>query len=241
MRAVRALATAARRLLRRRPALLALLAASTLALGAPAVLAAPCAGFVDVDDASPFCPNVEWLKNRAVTLGCTVPASYCPNDPVIRLSMAAFMNRLGIAMTPAIVYADGTGGTLDIDVAPTLCPMALGVASYPRAVQLVAVVSAQALAAATALDVVLVQSTNGGASWSALHLIPSSVAGSDTWLNAQVVKGEIPLDAGVAYQLGVRVSRSAGGSVGDPAVYVCQIKGVIASRTGTTSPFDTAP
>ena len=30
--------------------------------------AAPCAGFLDVDDASPFCLNVTWMKNRAITL-----------------------------------------------------------------------------------------------------------------------------------------------------------------------------
>lgn len=33
-------------------------------------LGAPCAGFSDVDDASGFCPNVEWIRNRAITLGC---------------------------------------------------------------------------------------------------------------------------------------------------------------------------
>ena len=27
--------------------------------------AAPCSGFSDVDSASPFCPSVDWLKNRA--------------------------------------------------------------------------------------------------------------------------------------------------------------------------------
>lgn len=39
-----------------------------------AATAAPCAGFTDVDDTvvgASFCQNVEWLKNRQVTLGCT--------------------------------------------------------------------------------------------------------------------------------------------------------------------------
>jgi hypothetical protein len=31
--------------------------------------ALPCAGFTDVDDTSPFCVNVTWLKNRRITLG----------------------------------------------------------------------------------------------------------------------------------------------------------------------------
>jgi hypothetical protein len=65
----------------------------------PVALAAPC-GFIDVDDANPahapFCDSVEWLKLRNITLGCNLPGTlYCPNDPVSRLHMAAFMYRLG--------------------------------------------------------------------------------------------------------------------------------------------------
>src|SRR5438477_9827195 len=41
-----------------------------------ATVAAPCAGFTDVADTSGFCPNVEWLKNRQITLGCTSPTLY---------------------------------------------------------------------------------------------------------------------------------------------------------------------
>jgi hypothetical protein len=55
---------------------------------------APCAGFTDVDSASGFCVNVTWMKSRGITLGCTATL-YCPNDPVTRLQMAAFMYRLG--------------------------------------------------------------------------------------------------------------------------------------------------
>jgi len=61
--------------------------------------AAPCVGFTDVDDTSPFCVNVAWLKNRGVTLGCTATL-YCPNDPVTRLQMAIFMNRLADSLFP---------------------------------------------------------------------------------------------------------------------------------------------
>lgn len=78
---------------------LARLVFAALALAAPVpVLAAPCAGFTDVDDTSPahapFCANVEWIRNRGITLGCA-PGLYCPDDPVTRLQMAAFLNRLG--------------------------------------------------------------------------------------------------------------------------------------------------
>ena len=65
--------------------------------------AQPCVGFSDVLSTSPFCPNVEWLKNRAVTAGCGAGTTYCPNDSVTRLQMAIFMNRLGTALTPIVL------------------------------------------------------------------------------------------------------------------------------------------
>ena len=64
-----------------------------LATSSP-LLAAPCAGFTDVDDSSPFCVNVEWMRNRGPP-GST-PTLYDPNSPVTRLQMAAFMHRLGL-------------------------------------------------------------------------------------------------------------------------------------------------
>ena len=71
-----------------------------LSLASTAALAAPCAGFTDVDDTSPFCGNVTWLKNRSITLGCTSTTLFCPGDFVSRLQMAAFMNRLGDSLFP---------------------------------------------------------------------------------------------------------------------------------------------
>ncbi len=37
----------------------------------PVVVIVECSGFMDLGSDSAFCPNVEWLRNRAVTLGCT--------------------------------------------------------------------------------------------------------------------------------------------------------------------------
>jgi len=66
----------------------------------------PCAGFADVDPIdpaiAPFCANVEWIKNRGITLGCNASGTlYCPSHNVTRLQMAAFMNRLGEALFPS--------------------------------------------------------------------------------------------------------------------------------------------
>jgi len=60
----------------------------------PPATAAPCAGFLDVDDSNALCVNVEWMKNRGITFGLT-PTEYAPNSPVTRLQMAAFLYRLG--------------------------------------------------------------------------------------------------------------------------------------------------
>src|SRR5687768_3526177 len=65
-----------------------------IALATSPASAASCAGFVDVDDASAFCANVTWIRNRGITLGCTAN-QYCPDASVTRLQMAAFLNRLG--------------------------------------------------------------------------------------------------------------------------------------------------
>ncbi len=71
----------------------------------PAAASAPCAGFTDVDDASPFCASVTWLRNEGITTGCG-PGTYCPSDPVSRLAMAAFLKRTADAIVrPSRFYA----------------------------------------------------------------------------------------------------------------------------------------
>ena len=58
-----------------------------------------CTPFTDVAASDGFCGNIQWMYNRAVTLGCTAPQGqtwYCPADFVRRDPMAAFMNRWAI-------------------------------------------------------------------------------------------------------------------------------------------------
>ena len=74
----------------------------------------PCFAFNDVDVTSGFCPNVEWMRNRAVTLGCTTTL-YCPVDYVTRLQMAAFMNRLGTTLSGETRFVGGQPGALALD------------------------------------------------------------------------------------------------------------------------------
>lgn len=66
--------------------LTALAGFAALSFAAPHAFAAPCAGFVDVDDTNPnqsgFCSSIEWIYNRGVTVGCTAtPLAYCRITP----------------------------------------------------------------------------------------------------------------------------------------------------------------
>ena len=81
-----------------------LAASLAFALVPLAASAAPCAGFSDVDTSSSSCADVEWLKNRAVTVGCTV-GTYCPNQFLTRLQMALFMRRFARVVEPEFAIA----------------------------------------------------------------------------------------------------------------------------------------
>ena len=77
---------------------------TALALAPLPAFAQACVGFTDVQQTDFFCDEVEWMKNRGVTLGCTATA-YCPNDSVTRAQMALFMTRLGRVLSPVILRA----------------------------------------------------------------------------------------------------------------------------------------
>lgn len=65
-----------------------------------AVIAVPLSvygshGFNDVDSSQTFHADIDWLADAGVTRGCNPPANteFCPEDPVTRAQMAAFMRR----------------------------------------------------------------------------------------------------------------------------------------------------
>jgi hypothetical protein len=197
--------------------------------------AAPCAGFTDVDTSSPFCPNVEWIKNRKVTLGCTVTA-YCPNDPVSRLQMAAFMNRLGTALTPVVVQVDATPGALDLDLSPVVCQTAnQSIADFPRRAILDATFSATA-AAGVDVAVRVVWSPDNGATWQNVSPAQSvTFVPTAQWSSASDL-GTLDLSVGGTARFGVQVVRSGAGST-DLAGSRCLLRASLGSRDGATSPF----
>jgi hypothetical protein len=69
--------------------------------------------FTDVPDSNTFHANIGNLYGARITTGCS-PTTYCPNDPVTRGSMAAFLNRgLGRAAGDAAEVFNDDWATLD--------------------------------------------------------------------------------------------------------------------------------
>jgi hypothetical protein len=203
---------------------------------APAAVAAPCAGFTDIDDTEPLCPSVDWLRNRAITLGCTSSTQYCPNEAAIRLSMAAFINRLGSALTPAFHYHEANGASLDLGAPPaTVCATpVIAVESYPRSVHASGVVTGSLASAATA-RLTLVGSSDGGTTWTDLSAAPSSAGAPASWINVTAWKGNIPLAPDASDRVGLRVDSAAAGSA-QLGSWKCQLQAIVVSQTGIGAP-----
>lgn len=214
----------------------------------PAALAAPCGGFTDVDDtnpaAAPFCANVEWLKNRAVTLGCTSTTTYCPFDVVSRLAMAAFMNRLGTALTPIQVRVDTAPGAIDLDLGAVVCQttdfvvtdVTRDLSSFPRRVYVDVSFNGNAVAD-VGLAADLVVSLDAGATWSALNTVVNrGSVPANQWGGLSDI-GTTDLNVGQTARWGVRMSRGGIAGSTDLADSRCQLRALVYNRNGTTSPF----
>lgn len=212
---------------------------------APNEARAQCAGFTDVASGSSFCPNVEWLKNRGITFGCTSTTLYCPNDPVTRLSMAAFMNRLGKALSPEVLFREVATGAIVIPTNPPVevrCDTAdSAAATYPRTAIVTGTLTGLADANAVAWRGFVVYSTDGGATWNGtaggVGLRASS--GPGQWSGVDP-NGVVDLTPGLAYRfaIGVRRDDQLAGTTGNFADYRCLMTATIVNRNGTSTPFD---
>jgi hypothetical protein len=80
----------------------------------------PAGSFTD-DGGSVFEADIEWLAAVGVTRGCNPPSNslFCPEDPVTRAQMAAFLHRaLGGVLDPgpAGSFLDGDGSVFEADI-----------------------------------------------------------------------------------------------------------------------------
>ena len=243
----------------RKPTIRLLLAAALATgfqLSALPAVAAPCGGFIDVDDtvvSSDFCQSVEWIKNRGVTLGCGT-GLYCPDNAVNRLQMAAFMKRLGGVLSPAPTLLEASPGAIDLDVLPTprICitpeidPPPVPPATdpgkpYPRRAFIHTTFSGQA-AGALQYRTDLQFSSDNGASW---DFVWPNYANRDGTTGAHWVSssqsGSVDLDANLTYRFSILVRREGVGTTADFSDSRCFVTVAVYSRTGSSTPFDPNP
>jgi hypothetical protein len=235
--------------------LAALAAFAALPLFASSAQAAPCAGFSDMDDASPitgpFCNNVAWIRDRGVTLGCTT-TTYCPLDNVNRLQMAAFMQRLGDALTPVIITQFGPTGAIDLDAgvgdpashvcrtAPFTVPTTPG-ANFPRRAVIQANFSGLSTNPLSVFGTVT-YSTDNGATWNDILVggltgygMRSTVTAANHWAYLGL-NTFLDLTVGTTYIFAFQVERdavAAAPNTGDFSGGRCNVMVSIGSRTGT--------
>ena len=198
----------------------------------------PCGAFVDIGANSVFCPNVEWLKNRAITLGCTSATAYCPDSPVGRLAMAAFMNRLGASLTGTTLWQETSLGALDLDVSPVVCQTAdFVVAGFPRRAILDSVLSGTS-ANEVGFASSLVASFDGGATWAPVGAASKRTAApAGQW--GTVRNGDnLDLDVGQTARFGLRVSRDGLPGTTDLSDSRCALRALVGNRNRTSSPYE---
>ncbi len=211
-----------------------------LGLSSGPVAAAPCVGFTDVEDTSPFCPGVEWLKNRAITTGCTATA-YCPDSSVTRLAMAAFMNRLGKALTPVSLHHEAR--VLNVTIGPGeshFCETPeLAAAAYPRTARFAGAVWGVASVDQSWLQGWWRYSTDGGTTWNFVGVWQTTQFSGADWgklTNFAVLAPPLDLEPGVAYRFGLFLNGNGG--VFDFPQIVCQADVTVTNRNPASSPFD---
>lgn len=227
------------------------------ALSACGAMAQQCAGFSDVLASSGFCPNVEWIKNRGITLGCVTPTGqppgsyYCPDDAVSRLAMAAFMQRLGKALTVEVIPDHvGLNATTIPGESPAnpliLCEtMNSTVVAYPRKALLHASVTGLADGNPVAWRAFWLYSVDSGVVFQTLLDVggqtlsnPRASSSANQWSGtALAYTFDLPANTPLAVKVGVRRDDILIGTTGNFANVRCQMTMSIVNANGTASPL----
>lgn len=222
-------------------------------IGSSSVWAQACTGaapFTDVLPSDFFCQNTEWLKNRGVTFGCGDGTTFCPATLVNRGTMAAFMKRLGTALTPEILYNQvaPTGPFPLPGEAPQAPRMHCftadsTVAAYPRQVLVSAAFSGLADSNDVSWRAFALVSTDAGATWAQLNpgvtVALRAGSGPGGWSTASVLeRADLAPNLAYRFVIGMRRDNIDAGTIGDFTDGRCHIAATIYNRNGTSSPFD---
>lgn len=223
-----------------RKLLIALAMAGSLApSSAPAAICSGASPFPDIAASSGFCSNVEWMKNRAITLGCP-GGLYCPNDPVTRLQMTAFMNRLADAIVQQPLVNSANPGALDLTlpgIANVVCPVIVPAAAYPRTLIAMSHVSL-VMSAPGSFDTSYVYTLDGDTThWNGTSGYAAIASADSTHWGTTAQSNVIDIPAGATVKVGVTVNRADPGGSGAVFQSYCALTVLIQSRSGTTSPY----
>jgi hypothetical protein len=223
---------------------LAFAVAVLLMLPVAKVHADPCAGgtssFTDVPDSANYCTNTQWMKNRAITLGCGAGTTYCPAEFVTRASMALFMNRLGTALTPTPVFVEEVSGAFVTNSTNGVNKCVSGpylVTGFPRTATFSGTFAGTSAGGMT-IRAISAYSTDGGTTWTptgTYFLRSTGAAGA--WTQSTSF-GTLDLVVGQTYRFTLSiVSDAVSQSIADSR---CQLLVTIGNRNGATAPFDPA-
>ena len=220
---------------------------------------AQCAGFTDVPDDTAtggFCPNVQWVKNRAITLGCTSATLYCPSGNVTRLQMAAFMNRLANAIAPqdlGVIANDSNDLPVDLTVASNQirCAMTSNIpaATYPRRVLFNNKVNLYNPTARVDILAEVVVSTDNGVSWSSVpdsktyQTLNGGQTPPDDVSTYQLGFYDVAAGTGTSYRFALRVMRNPdipNPGIGNVAIYCINRPSVVSRASTSGAPLDIA-
>jgi hypothetical protein len=203
------------------------------------VCAAGTTSFTDVPDSAIYCTNTQWMKNRAITTGCTA-TTYCPNDFVTRGAMALFMNRLGTAVTPTPVFVEEVSGAFVTNSTNGVNRCVSGpflVTGFPRTATFTGTFAGTSASGMT-IRAISAYSTDGGTTWTptgTYFLRSTGAAGA--WTQSTSL-GTLDLAVGQTYRFALSVvSDAVSQSIADSR---CQLLVTIGNRNGATAPFDAA-
>jgi hypothetical protein len=233
----------------------AVVPASPGLVGGPAF--AGFAGFTDVLASNQFCPEVEWVRNRGITLGCGAGTAYCPNDPVTRLQMAIFLKRQGDKLTPTIIEpVPQSDSVTQLDLSPpggvVRCQtgeFVIAADSYPRRAHFTGRINLYnpTVSGGVVTDMVYTVTDPGQPASTTWLAVPITAHFLTMYSGAAFVpshdvstypNGYLDLAANKSYKFGMRVQRQTG-SLTNVAVNCTNIVS-IASRSSATRPFDGA-
>lgn len=198
---------------------------------------ASCVGLGDVPANASYCPSVQFLKNRAITLGCTA-TTYCPNDAVTRAQMALFMNRLSTSLEPVFVSASQSANPA-INSGGVACQTgSFIVGNAPRVATATAMLYHNA-ATAQRVTARIVYSTDGGTTWQAFspfYTLATNVANG--FATQSPVAEPTLFTVGQLVKFGIRTGEF--GTAPTVADSGCSITVRIDNHNGTSFPYDVA-